>query len=268
MVRGVGDDRTHELLTGRSDYALGYLALGSLSTPLAAEGGDTEIDWLGACPATGDCSVTVGIDLSYEHLMGAARAASGYASPEPRAEAFRLQLEATALLEAFDGQTIPVGGVSVSLIRQTEARNASKVAMRWFRCHDPDPKPLAIGSTRRRRGLSCTVLSIGALGGTLQREIVAWEATRAQGPNGIRQRRRHRPSSPSASTSRASAVAAKGRAPRASARISSNGPESVSATVRWGITSSIVPAYGGCSGKAAVQTSIRAENRELGCGSR
>ena len=115
VVRGVGDDRTHELLTGRSDYALGYLALGSLSTPLAAEGGDTEIDWLGACPATGDCSVTVGIDLSYEHLMGAARAASGYASPEPRAEAFRLQLEATALLEAFDGQTIPVGGVTVSL---------------------------------------------------------------------------------------------------------------------------------------------------------
>jgi hypothetical protein len=115
VVRLAGDDRTHELLTGRSDYALGYVALSGQSTPLASEGADTEVDWLGACPETGDCSVTVGIDLSYQQLMGAARAASGYATPEPKVDAFRLQLEATALLEALDTSTVEPGAVTVTI---------------------------------------------------------------------------------------------------------------------------------------------------------
>jgi len=115
VVHLAGDDRTHEVLTGRSDYALGYLALGGLSIPLASEGADAEVDWLSACPETGDCSVTAGIDLSYEQLMGAARAASGYATPEPNVDAFRLQLEATALLEAFDTSTVEPGAVTVTI---------------------------------------------------------------------------------------------------------------------------------------------------------
>ena len=220
VVRGVGDERTHELLAGRSDYWLGYLSLGSLSTPLASEGGDTEIDWLGACPDTGDCSVTVGIDLSFERLMGAARQRAG--------------------TRAQDRRPTRSGW---SWKRQRSSRHSMDGRSRWRRDREPDSVKLRRGTppispggassatiptrSRWRRvrpagvvACHCTVLSIGAVRGTLQREIVAWEATRAQGPNGSRQRRRQRPSSPSARTSRASAVAAKGRphAPRQGSR--------------------------------------------------
>jgi hypothetical protein len=47
--------------------------------------------------------------------MGAARAAIGYATPEPNVDAFRLQLEATALLEAFGTSTVEPDAVTVTI---------------------------------------------------------------------------------------------------------------------------------------------------------
>src|SRR6185369_13243129 len=80
IVRLEGDDATHGLLSPTRASALGSLTLGSQSMTIWIEGTPVDTDWLSACPASGDCDVTIGFDTSYDRLSSAARAVAATAN--------------------------------------------------------------------------------------------------------------------------------------------------------------------------------------------
>jgi len=117
VVRGDGDDATDALL-GTSIDAVGFYKVKDRGGSLASDDVPADLlDWLAACPPSGDCDLTIGIDLSYEHLASAAtvRAALDNRSASPTPRVFRIDLDATARLEAFDGRTLPADSVKLTM---------------------------------------------------------------------------------------------------------------------------------------------------------
>ncbi len=116
VLRGVGDATTHAALSSYLGSAIGFVKVGSGGYSLASEGNPADLDWLRLCPATGDCDVTVGLDFSYENQASTARVNAAVANnPSPSLPTtFRTELQAIAILEAFDGRTIDADSVSLT----------------------------------------------------------------------------------------------------------------------------------------------------------
>ena len=115
-VRGVGDAATHSALSSFLGSAIGFMKVGAGGYSLASEGNPADLDWLALCPATGDCDVTIGVDFNYESQSSTARvnlAVANESSPSVPMT-FRLELQAAARLEAFDGRTLDPESVSIT----------------------------------------------------------------------------------------------------------------------------------------------------------
>jgi hypothetical protein len=119
VIHGIGDAPTHAALSSLVAQGIGSLLFdaGNTGISLASEGNPTDLDWLARCPATGGCDLAFVVTIANETLQSTARGnarAAGSASPSLPAS-FHLSLQATVILEAFDGRTLDPGGVTVTL---------------------------------------------------------------------------------------------------------------------------------------------------------
>ena len=113
-----GDSEARTLLSAR-ETALAQVALGSQSMTIWRLGTPVDVDWLAACPAAGDCDASIEVKTSYEMIADAVRSNATFdnITNPPVPDSFRLQAEATAILEALDGRTIAPDAISVSVER-------------------------------------------------------------------------------------------------------------------------------------------------------